>query len=146
MKCRLLCGSGGLYSQNAAMGLVARRQQKQQGMTLLEVLVAISILTLAGYSALNFQSYSADHLLALQQQQRAAMVAQNQLVLARLVDYRNLRNEAGEDKQGGVTLRWQREVEAVEGFAMKRVFVRVKGQNSDRQLAELSGYIASPDS
>ncbi|MCV6587599.1 MAG: type II secretion system minor pseudopilin GspI [Marinobacterium sp.] len=117
----------------------------QRGMTLLEVLVAISVLMLVGFSALQFQNYSAGPLLSLQQQQRALMVAQNQLVLARLTDYRTLRNNNGTEYQGGMALRWQRDVEAVDGFAMKRVIVRVSEDARDRprQLAELTAYIAS---
>lgn len=117
----------------------------QRGMTLLEVMVAIAVLMLVGYSALQFQNYSIDQLLSMQQQQRALRVAQNQMVQARLIDYRSLRNDAGTESQGGVVLHWQREVEAVDGFAMKRMIVQVRAEDSPRQLAELTGYRASPD-
>lgn len=120
------------------------------GFTLLEVLVALTILALALMAALRAGAVAADHAAGLHQRQLADWVAQD-----RLEEHRARRSwpapgsHGGEAEQGGRRFLWQENVSATPNSQFRRIDIQVRAADAadtadGPALASLSGFLVRP--
>jgi general secretion pathway protein I len=115
---------------------------RQRGFTLFEVLVALAIMAIALAALLRATGLAADNSEGLRLKMLATWEAQNQLAL--MVARREWPAQgtaAGEVKQGGVLLRWERDVIETPDPSLRRVLMWVKRGDNPYVLAELNGFI-----
>lgn len=128
---------------------------KPQGFTLLEVLVALTLLALALMAALRAGAAAADHASGLQQRQLADWVAQDRLEEHRaLRDWPNPGIYSGEVTQGGQLFVWEETIAHTPNGQFRRIDIQVRaaGAASGRTvvsegefvLARLSGFLVHP--
>lgn len=79
----------------------------QQGMTLIEVLVAMAILAMTGLALMKTNQQQVRNLSYLEQKQLASWVADNQLALMRLQPTGASAEGSGEAKMGGQNWYWR---------------------------------------
>ncbi len=118
--------------------------KRQQGFTLLEVLVALAILAITMAAVSRTASSSTRHVEALRTRVVADWVAQNRLALHQAHgEWLPTGIQTGEEAQAGQNYRWQEEVIATPNPTMRRIVVRVFAPNDATQsLRELTGYLA----
>jgi len=122
--------------------------RSRRGFTLLEVLVALTVLAIALLAALRASSAGVQHTAEIRNRLLAGWVAQNRLAehLARR-DWLPVGVVRGEDSQGGVRFGWQEKVVATPNYQFRRIEIRVFAeQNPDHALASLSGFVVKPGS
>lgn len=117
-----------------------------RGFTLLEVLVALAILSLTLMASLRVAGASIENTEALRLRQLADWVAQD-----RLAEHQALRNwlpvglHSGESVQGGVRFHWQEEVSSTPNAQFRRLLIRVRLPEQDSSwLTELHGFLLRP--
>ncbi|GAB4118942.1 MAG: hypothetical protein Fur0026_08630 [Sideroxydans sp.] len=116
---------------------------RQQGFTLLEVLVALAILAITMAAVSRTSSSSIHHAEALRTRIAADWVAQNRLALHQARgDWLPTGIQNGEEEQAGQIFPWREEIIATPNPTMRRIVVTVNAPD-DRQhtLRELSGYL-----
>jgi general secretion pathway protein I len=118
---------------------------RNRGFTLLEVLVALMILSigvLAVMRALTMVTHSAAE---LRDRQLADWVAQNRLAELRVQGlFPAIGTGEGVVVQAGRSFRWRQEVKATPNPLFRRVDVRVFAESGDNALAQLSGFAVRP--
>jgi len=116
------------------------------GFTLVEVLVALAIVSIALMAALRAAGQGTSAVSELRVRMLAGWVAENRLAEHRARgDWLPLDIGRGTESQGGVELAWREEVIATPNSAFRRVdvFVSQPAQES-RSLARLTGFVAQP--
>lgn len=113
----------------------------QRGMSLLEVLVAIAIVTLLGAAIQQYNSQLNSDIQRLQKRELAQITAANQLVSMRLLKYSELDNREGIAQQLGHKLRWSVTVSQVGDINIKRLDIEVFDAQEGQLLRRLSGFI-----
>jgi general secretion pathway protein I len=113
-----------------------------KGFTLLEVLVAVAVLSLALMAAMRSASVTMNSAEALRQR-----VAADWLASDRLAEHRARRSwppvgeRSGEATQGGIPLRWRERVSATPNARFRRIEVTVLAvESDDTPLAKLTGF------
>lgn len=125
----------------------AAPQASARGFTLLEVLVALTILAVALMAALRASAVAADQADALHQRQLADWVAQNRLEEHRARrDWLAPGSYDGEMEQGGSRFLWQETVNPTPNSQFRRIdiLVRAAGSPDGAILARLSGFLVQP--
>lgn len=122
--------------------MVSRRAA--HGFTLLEVLVALSVLAIAMAAVARAASTSIGHVEAMRARTLADWVAQNRLALhTARSDWLAVGTQNGEEVQAGRRFLWREEVIATPNPTMRRIVVSVSAATEpDQVLRQMSGYLA----
>lgn len=118
---------------------------KRAGFTLIEVLVALAIVSIALMSALRAAGQGTNTVGELRSRLLAGWVAENLLAEHRARrDWLPLGIQRGTDRQGGFDFAWREEVIATPNPAFRRVDVRVyAGAEESHSLAHLAGFVVN---
>jgi len=122
------------------------RARPCRGFTLVEVLVALAIVSIALMAALRAAGQGTAAVGELRSRLLAGWVAENRLAEHRARgDWLALGIARGTQSQGGVEFAWREEVIATPNPAFRRVdvFVSVPGEEP-RALARLTGFVVQP--
>ncbi|UTW58313.1 type II secretion system minor pseudopilin GspI [Kordiimonas sp. SCSIO 12603] len=112
----------------------------EDGFSLIELLVAVALLSLVAVTLLQSQSGATKNTAILQEKALALMVAENQI--ARLTGgalIPNIGNRSGEEDQLGVKFQWQENVRLAPGGKLLAMEVSVFREDGVK-LAELVGF------
>lgn len=123
-----------------------RRNNKQAAFTLVEVLVALAIISIALLAALRATSQGASSVEELRSRLLAGWVAENQLAEYRArEDWLPLGIRHGSVRQGGIEFGWREEITTTPNPAFRRVdiFVHTAAEQS-RALAHLADFVVQP--
>lgn len=114
-----------------------------RGFTLLEVLVALTIVAIALAALLRATGLAAVNSETLRLRMLAGWEAENQLALLRARrSWPDLGISEGRSTQDGRVLLWRREVTATPNPRFRKVVLRVYGADApDYRLAELPGFV-----
>jgi general secretion pathway protein I len=123
-----------------------RRRNSRRGFTLVEVLVALAIVSIALIAALRAAGQGTNAVGELRLRMLAGWVAEDRLAEHRARgDWLPLGIGRGTQSQGGVELAWREEVVATPNSAFRRVDVFVSAPAEDsRSLAHLAGFVVRP--
>ena len=117
-----------------------------RGFTLLEMLVALTVLAIALLAALRASSAAVQNTAEIRNRLLAGWVAQNRLAehLARR-DWLPIGVVRGDDSQGGVRFGWEEKIVGTPNFQFRRIEIHVFAeQQPDHALASLSGFMVKP--
>jgi len=111
------------------------------GFSLLELLVAVAVLSLAAVTLLDHQASAARMTGRVQDQALAAIVAENRLaLLAAQEESPTIGSRSGSEDQFGVSFRWAEVVRVVPGSELMSLDVTVTADGSDAPLAKLTAF------
>jgi len=115
----------------------------RNGFTLLEILIALTILAVALSAAMRAAGESTNIVSEQKQRTLALWVAQNRLAEHRARgDWPDMGSSEGEVEQAGIKMRWQETVSGTPRGDFRRIEVRVFGaERKDYALAELAGFL-----
>jgi general secretion pathway protein I len=112
-----------------------------RGFTLVEVLVALAILSVALTAALRASSVATDSALDYRERLLAGWVVENRLAEYRLGLAPELGEHAGRARQGGVAFAWRERISASDPPLNRRIDVQVfLADTPDHVLAHAVGY------
>lgn len=116
--------------------------RRQQGFTLLEVLVALAILAVTLAAVTRAAILMTDSASEVKQRTLATWVAQNQLAEhAARGEWPETGIKSGTAEQAGSRFDWEERVSATPNAAFRRMEIRVYASGrTDRYLAQLVGY------
>ena len=122
-----------------------RLNARRRGFTLVEVLVALAIVSIALLSALRAAGQGTNNVGELRSRLLAGWVAENLLAEHRArADWLPLGIARGTSRQGGLDFAWREEVIATPNTAFRRVDVRVFATAEEsHSLAHLAGFIVN---
>jgi general secretion pathway protein I len=129
--------------------MAASRCARRSGFTLIEVLVALAIVSIALLSALRAAGQGTNNVGELRARVLAGWVAENRLAEHRARrDWLPLGIQRGTGREGGLDFAWREEVIATPNSAFRRVDVRVfASAEESHSLAHLAGFLVfSPGS
>ena len=115
----------------------------RNGFTLLEILIALTILAVALSAAMRVAGGSTTIVSEQKQRTLALWVAQNRLAEHRARSaWPDMGSSEGEVEQAGIKMRWQETVSGTPRADFRRIEVRVFGaERKDYALAELAGFL-----
>lgn len=118
----------------------------QNGFTLVEVLVALAVLTIALAAVMRAMSQSIDTSAGLRDRTVAMWVAQNRLTTHQVQrDFPSLDTTEGDAEMAGRTWRWREQVTAAPGeSAMRQIHIEVRAASGQQPLARLVGFLSQP--
>jgi general secretion pathway protein I len=121
------------------------RCARGKGFTLIEVLVALAIISIALLSALRAAGQGTNNVAELRSRLLAGWVAENLLAEHRArADWLPLGIRRGTARQGGLDFAWREEVIATPNASFRRVEVRVfAAAEESHSLAHLVGFIVN---
>ena len=124
----------------------AWRCNRRKGFTLIEVLVALAIVSIALMSALRAAGQGTTTVGELRARVLAGWVAENLLAEHRArADWLPLGVQTGTAREAGVEFNWREEVIATPNAAFRRVDVKVFASPDDSHaLAHLVGFVVNP--
>ena len=120
--------------------------RKIRGFTLLEMLVALTVLAIALLAALRASSAGVQNTVEIRNRLLAGWVAQNRVAehLARR-DWLPVGVVQGDESQGGVRFRWEEKIVGTPNFQFRRIEIRVSTeQEPDLTLGSLTGFMVKP--
>jgi general secretion pathway protein I len=118
---------------------------RRKGFTLVEVLVALAIISIALMSALRAAGQGTNNVGELRSRLLAGWVAENLLAEQRArADWLPIGIQRGTARQGSLDFAWREEVIATPNASFRRVDVRVfAGAEETHSLAHLAGFIVN---
>lgn len=126
--------------------MACRHRIKPTGFTLMEIMVALAIISIALLAALRAAGQGTANVDELRARLFAGWVAEN-----RLAEYRARQQwlqpgiRRGTDSQGGIEFGWREEVTTTPNPSFRRVDIYVHTQPAEsRTLAHLAGFIVLP--
>jgi len=120
---------------------VCSRRAADRGFTLIEMLVALSVFSLAVLALLNLSGENARTATLVQEQVLAGVVADNRAVEAMLMPLAELAAaDDGVEEAGGSPWRWRRTLADTSDPAIVRVDVEVGHPDTPQVLAHLSVF------
>ena len=122
------------------------RSSKRAGFTLVEVLVALAIVSIALLASLRAAGQGTNNSGELRSRLLAGWVAENLLAEQRARgDWLPLGIQRGAGRQGGIEFAWREEVIATPNSAFRRVDVFVfAAPEESRSLARLTAFLVQP--
>lgn len=112
-----------------------------QGFSLIELLVAVAILSFAAVTLLESQTQAVGISSALEQRALAAIVAENRLVLALGPKEEPIPGtRTGSETQMGALFNWQETVRPAPGGDLTVIHIVVSTAESGAELASLTGF------
>lgn len=118
---------------------------RQHGFTLLETLVALSVLAIALTASLRALGHSADTAAELQDRTLAHWIVQNRLALYRAHrTFPSPGHHEGHAQQNGQDFVWRERVSATPNPLFRRIEVEVFDRDAGRLLAHGTGYASRP--
>jgi len=119
---------------------------KRGGFTLVEVLVALAIISIALLAALRAAGQGTTNVGELRARLLAGWVAENLLAEHRARgDWLPLGMQRGKEREGGIEFAWREEVIATPNSAFRRIDVFVfTAPEESRALAYFTGFVAQP--
>ncbi len=120
--------------------------RKFLGFTLLEMLVALTVLAIALLAALRASSAGVQNTVEIRNRLLAGWVAQNRLAehLARR-DWLPIGVVRGDESQAGMRFGWEEKIVGTPNYQFRRIEIRVFAeQQPDQALATLSGFVVKP--
>jgi general secretion pathway protein I len=122
------------------------RDISRDGFTLVEVLVALAIISIALLAALRVAGGGTTSVEELRGRLLAGWVAQDLLAEQRaLGEWPSLGILSGTKRQGGIEFAWREEVMSTPNGAFRRVDIRVFTVSGEaRSLAHLTGFVVRP--
>ena len=123
-----------------------RSTLRTAGFTLVEVLVALAVLTIALAAVMRALSQSIDTSAALRDRTLAMWVAQNRLATHQLQPGLPAQDTTeGEAEMAGRAWRWRELVTPAPGEpAMRQIHIEVRDASGPQPLARLVGFLAQP--
>lgn len=123
--------------------MTRRRASQRAGFTLVEVLVALAIISIALLAALRAAGQGTNNVGELRARLLAGWVAENLLAEHRARrDWLPLGIQRGSGRQGGLDFAWREEVIATPNPSFRRVDVRVFASAEEAHaLAHLAGFV-----
>ena len=124
------------------------RNRRRKGFTLVEVLVALAIISIALLAALRVAGGGTNSAGELRARMLAGWVAENLLADQRArAQWLAPGIQRGTQRQGGFEFAWREEVIATPNAAFRRVDIRVFAAPEDtHSLAHLTGFVVNPPS
>ena len=122
------------------------RPRHIRGFTLLEMLVALTVLAIALLAALRASSAGVQNTTEIRNRLLAGWVAQNRLAehLARR-DWLPIGVVRGDESQAGMRFGWAEKIVGTPNYQFRRIEIRVFAeQQPDQALATLSGFVVKP--
>lgn len=122
------------------------RGGRRDGFTLVEVLVALAIISIALLAALRVASGGTSSVGELRARLLAGWVAENILAESRARgEWPSLGIQRGTQHQGGIEFAWREEVIATPNVTFRRVDIRVfEAPGETHALAHLTGFVVQP--
>lgn len=122
------------------------RYARRSGFTLVEVLVALAIISIALLATLRATGQGTNSVNELRSRLFAGWIAENQLALHRADgDWLPLGTQTGTARQGGIEFSWLEEVIATPNPAFHRVDIAVFATaDQSHSLAHLTGFVTQP--
>ena len=119
---------------------------KRAGFTLIEVLVALAIVSIALLAALRAAGQGTSNVGDLRARMLAGWVGANLMAEHRArSDWLPLGIQRGKERQGGVEFAWREEVIATPNPAFRRIDVFVSaGNDGSGTLAHFTGFVVQP--
>ncbi len=120
------------------------RRAAEQGFTLLEVLVALGVFSLAAVALINLAGQNTRSAGIVEARTLAAIVAENRAVEAVTVAGLPPGRETGTEQQAGRAWAWTRTVTATDDPAIERVDIAVREQPGRQVLSSLTVFRSAP--
>jgi general secretion pathway protein I len=122
------------------------RAARRDGFTLVEVLVALAIISIALLAALRVAGGGTNSVGELRGRLLAGWVAENLLAESRARgEWPSLGIRRGAQRQGGIEFAWREEVIATPNVTFRRVDIRVFAAPEEAHaLAHLIGFVVNP--
>ena len=123
-----------------------RRPGTVGGFTLLEMLVALTVLAIALLAALRASSSGVQNTVEIRNRLLAGWVAQNRLAehIARR-DWIAVGVVRGDESQGGVRFGWEEKIAGTPNYQFRRIEIRVFAQEEpEHALASVTGFMVKP--
>lgn len=115
------------------------RPPAEQGFSLIEVLVALTVFSIAALALVNLGGENIRTAQAIESRVIAGIVAENRASEA-LIDWPPLGETSGEDRAGDRAWRWVRRVSRTDDQEVVRIDVRVTQSRRGRTLAEVTVF------
>lgn len=128
-------------SRTDAIGGANLRVAKDGGFSLIEVVVALGVFSIAVLALMNAQSEHVRTVTAVEERTMARIVAENQLVEAlAAVKPLELGRASGTEDLGGRRWVWSLRVVPTQNKSIRRIEVNVRNDDSQQVLATLSAF------
>lgn len=128
--------------------MISAKKYKQQGMTLIEVMVALVIFSLAGAAVVKATSDHINSVSRIQDVTMATWVANNhinQLLMTERWPIKN--NQKGSVEMANRTLYWQQQVAATNDDTLKQVTIQISlTEDYKSNVTSVTTFIAKPSS
>lgn len=117
-----------------------------RGFTLLEVLVALAILSIALIAALKSGAVATQNAGEIRQRLLADWVARDKLEEHRARrDWPPLGSASGEATQAGIRFRWEEKIVGTPNYQFRRIDIRIlPADGADHALAQITGFLVKP--
>lgn len=117
-----------------------------KGFTLLELLIAVAIFSIAGVAAMKAASEHVRAVTMLEERTYASYVAENQLHAVQLEKTWPLKNESKTVEFANRTWLWQQQIRKTADSNFSAVVVQVSlAEEPNRVIVELQTYLGKPD-
>ena len=121
--------------------LKARQQSAEHGFSLLEVLIALAIISIAVLALSQSGGQAPRHYQQLQNRAEALWVAQNVIASLRIDErFPNIGTRNGSQRMGQSDWRWQADIQATQDADIRRADVVVFSTSLDQPAATHSAY------
>ena len=121
------------------------KRRRQAGFTLVEVLVALAIVTIAFAAIMGLLTQAVDTTTLLSQRNYALWIAQNRLAeLHSTQAWPAVGNQQGEVQLAQRDWQWRQETQATADASLRRVIVTVHAQGQDNELIRLVAALQQP--